>query len=228
MKKQNKFDFTKCSCDFSLILLIFLFVSYPKFMKKFSHTFLGRLLAIFIIIFYSIIDIFYGFFFCIVVIYYYQLDYNENSLNIHEGFFWDLTEKSGKTPYFEKDILNTTEYSNYKPENIYQAEGSNFDLKSISNTLPIESILPEDNEEQKKFKNENCVNGILKKGDLEINPEMAEHIFNDLKFDGSPCDPCNRQCKFSIINKKISTEEELIKPKNSNDWVVIVRNNLKI
>lgn len=226
MKKINskKFDFSKCVCDFSLIILIFLFVSYPKEMKLFSHSILGRLFAVMMIIYYTTIDVFYGIFFCIIVVYYYQLD---NSLNIHEGFFWEWVEKSGKTEVFDKEINNATVYMNYEPENIYQAEGSNFNIKSISNTRPIDSLLPEIGEKEQKFRNDNCSSGILKMNDLEVNPEMSEHIFHELKFDNMPCNPCNPSCKFSILNNKISTEEELVKPKNSNDWIEIIHSNLK-
>lgn len=229
MKKVNskKFDFSKCSCDFSLIILIFLFVSCPREMKQFSHSVLGRLVAVLMIIFYSMVDLFYGLFFCIVVIYYYQLDTNENMLNVHEGFFWDLTEEAGKTPNFDKKIHNATVYMKYNPENTYQNEGGNFSVNSISNTRPLESIQPESGDKEQQFRDENCSSGVLKYNDLNVNPEMAEHIFNDLKFDGNPCNPCNPMCRFSIIDKKIKTEEELVKPKNSNEWVDIIQANLK-
>ena len=225
MKKINskKFDFSKCSCDFSLIFLIFLFVTYPKEMKSFSHSILGRFAAVMMIVLYTMFDVFYGFLFCIVVIYYYQLD---NSLNTHEGFFWEWVEDSGKKDLFDKKVQNTTVYMNYKPENIYQAEGSNFNINSISNTLPIDSLLPEIGENEQKFRDENCSSGILKLNDLEVNPEMSEHIFHELKFDNLPCNPCNPHCKFSIIDKKIRTEEELIKPKSSNEWLDIIQSNL--
>ena len=228
MKKviSKKFDFSKCSCDFSLIILIFLFVSCPKEMKEFSHSVLGRLFAVLMIIFYSMIDLFYGLFFCIVVIYYYQLEMNENMLNIHEGFFWEWREESGKSPSFDKEVHNTTVYMSYNPENTYQNEGSNFNKHSISNIRPLESIHAETGEQEQKFRDDNCSSGILKYNDLTVNIEMAEHIFNDLKFDGNPCNPCNPMCKFSIIEKKIKIEEELIKPKSSNEWNDIIQANL--
>ena len=228
MKKVNskKFDFSKCSCDFSLIILIFLFVSCPKEMKEFSHSVLGRLVAVLMIIFYSTVDLFYGLFFCIVVIYYYQLDTNENMLNIHEGFFWEWREETGKSPIFDKEVHNTTVYLSYDPENTYQNEGSSFNKHSISNTRPLESIQAETGEQEQKFRDENCSSGILKYNDLIVNLEMAEHIFNDLKFDGNPCNPCDPMCKFSILEKKIKIEEELVKPKNSNEWNDIIQANL--
>ncbi len=227
MKKNNlnKFNLTKCSCDFSLILLIFLFVSYPEHMTKFSHSFLGRLIAILLILFYSTIDIFYGFFFCIIVIYYYQLDYNENSLNTKEGFFWELTEESGKSSLFEKDVVNTSNYSNFAPENIYQSDGNNFNKDSLSNIKPIESILPTETIEQNKFRKEYCNNGILELDNTKINTEMAQHVFNELEFNNTVCNPCDLRCKFSIKNK-IRVEEELTKPKNSNEWFDIIKTNI--
>lgn len=228
MKKVNtkKFDFSKCSCDFSLIIIIFLFVSCPREMKQFSRSVLGRLVAVLMIVFYSLVDLFYGLAFCIVVIYYYQLDTTENMLNIQEGFFWEWMEETGKTTSFDKKIHNSTVFMSYNPENTYQNEGGNFSMNSISNTQPLESIQVEIGEQEQKFRDENCSSGILKSNDLTVNPEMAEHIFNDLKFDGNPCNPCNPMCKFSIMEKKIKIEEELVKPKNSNEWVDIIQANL--
>jgi len=231
MKKINskKFDFSKCSCDFSLIILIFLFVSRPKEMKQFSHSVLGRLIAVLMIVFYSMVKLFYGLFFCVIVIYYYQLETNENMLNIHEGFFWEWMEETGKTTSFDKKVHNSTVYMSYNPENTYQNEGSNFNRDSISNTRPLESIQAlhsETGEQEQQFRDDNCSSDVLKYNDLTVNPEMAEHIFNDLKFDGNPCNPCNPACKFSIIEKKIKIEEELVKPKNSNEWIDIIQSNM--
>lgn len=228
MKKviSNKFEISKCCSDFSLILLIFLFVSFPKQMKEFSHSILGRLVAVLLIIFYSFVDIFYGLFFCIIVIYYYQLDFDENMLNIHEGFFWEWNESSGKSQTPNTEIHNTTVYSSYDPENIYESEGSNFKIDSVSNTKPLDSISAINGEKEKAFRDANCTSGMLKYNGMDINVEMAEHIFNELKFDGEPCDPCNRLCKFSVVDKKILTEEEIVKPKSSNDWMDFVNKNL--
>ena len=90
--------------DFILIILISLFVFHPDRMVPFSHTSLGRLLAISIIIYYTKIDVLFGILICVLTIYYYQIDDFEHMLNISEGFLWDMTF----TPYEQEvyDRLN--------------------------------------------------------------------------------------------------------------------------
>jgi hypothetical protein len=63
--------------EFIPIFLLFLFIAYPRVFVPFSHTVLGRLFSVFIIVFYSTIDIMYGSLACVIVILYYQTDYAE-------------------------------------------------------------------------------------------------------------------------------------------------------
>jgi hypothetical protein len=81
--------------DFALIILITLFAFYPDRMIPLSHTSLGRLFAVAMIVYYTKIDILFGLFVCVITIYYYQMDNFQHMLNISEGFLWDMTF----TPY---------------------------------------------------------------------------------------------------------------------------------
>jgi hypothetical protein len=187
---QIKFKLSKCLCDFIPIILICFFVFFPKEAVPFSHTILGRFLAVLLIVFYSKKSVVLGLLMCIIVIYYYQMENFEYMLNVPEGFLWDLTTSTGKTEKYEKD------FTPYKYE---EYDKLNNDLKE-------------------RFQKEHCVNGELIYKETRVNPEMSEHVFSELQFEHSPCNPCNPSCKFSIIEQKIKTEEELVKPKNSNEW----------
>jgi len=72
----------KIISEFIPIFLLFLFIAYPKVFVPFSHTILGRLIAVLIIVFYSIIDITFGGLACVIVILYYQTDYAEGMTDI--------------------------------------------------------------------------------------------------------------------------------------------------
>jgi len=164
--------------DFVLIILISLFAFYPDRMIPLSHTSLGRLLAVAIIVYYTKIDVLFGVLICVLTIYYYQLENFEHMLNISEGFLWDMTF----TPY-EQEVYDR---------------------------LNIELI-----ERQKTFRETNCSKGTLIHKGVPVNTEMAEHVFPELKFYGSPCNPCDTTCAFSILSQKLNMEDELTRPKSS-------------
>jgi hypothetical protein len=168
--------------DFIIIFLISIFVFYPDRMIPFSHTSLGRLIAVSLIVYYTQMDKTIGLFLCLLTIYYYQIDSFEHMLNISEGFLWDIT----LTPY--------------DPE-VYKK----FNAEMLEN--------------QKKFKDKNCSAGELVKKGAVVKTDMAEHIFPELEFEGSPCNPCASNCKFSILSNKLKTEDELIRPKDSNNTI---------
>jgi hypothetical protein len=147
---MDKFDFSKCFCDFSLIVLIYLFLTYPIEMDNFSHSILGKFCAAMLIAYYTVQNIMYGLLFCIVVIYYYQIHHTSH--------------------IFSSNFENFTDYD------VSIAQSSNY---------PI------------------------------IRSETEEYLHKDQH---SNCNPCNGMCKFSISNQKLRTEDEIVKPKNSNEW----------
>lgn len=164
--------------DFALIILISLFAFYPDRMIPLSHTSLGRLLAVAMIVYYTKIDVLFGVLICVLTIYYYQMENFEHMLNISEGFLWDMTF----TPY-EQEVYDR---------------------------LNIELI-----ERQKTFRETNCSKGTLIHKGVPVNTEMAEHVFPELKFSGSSCNPCDTTCAFSILSQKLNMEDELTRPKSS-------------
>lgn len=74
------------------------------------------------------------------------------------------------------------------------------------------------NDAKQSFREQNCKNGELVHKNLPVKTEMAGHVFPELQFEGKTCNPCSTTCDFSIIEEKMSHEEDLVAPKNSNDW----------
>lgn len=74
------------------------------------------------------------------------------------------------------------------------------------------------NAAKEEFIKEKCKNGIVMYKDMPVKPEMVDHIFSEVNFTTkTKCNPCDRTCAYSIVESKMATEEELSRPKNSND-----------
>ena len=154
---------------FIVFILILWIASCPKQFIPFSHTSLGRFLAVLIIVYFAKKHALVGLLICIAVILYYQFNESNYMLNIPEGFLWELTY----TPYSNE---------------VYD------DLHSKLS---------------RQFRQDNCPAGKLMYKGVQVNPEMTEHIFPEVKFDGAPCDPCNARCNFTILQNRLSTESAL-------------------
>lgn len=78
----------KTIAQFVPIILIFLLLTNSTSLIRFSHTILGKLLAVCFIIFYTTVDKLTGLFVCGLIILFYQTEYVENMLNMgsHEQF----------------------------------------------------------------------------------------------------------------------------------------------
>lgn len=71
---------------------------------------------------------------------------------------------------------------------------------------------------QNIFVQQNCKNGVLTHKSLPVKPEMAQHVFPELSFPRGTCNPCDASCDIDIIEEKLTNEEVLMAPKDSNDW----------
>jgi hypothetical protein len=166
--------------EFIPIVLVFLFAVYPTFMKELSVSFLGRLFAIIIIIFYTSIDKIYGLFACSIIILYYQV----NSIE-------------GMDSYCDSNIENDPNKKNY-----CRVEG----METLTDSL------------RNQFEKQYCSNGKLTYKNSDVKTEMAMHVFPEINYTNNVCNPCDKTCQYSIIEEKMKHEENIVKPKNSNDW----------
>ena len=100
-----------------ILLLTLLFASSPAQFVPFSHTSLGRLLAVVLIVYFSKMNMMSGIVTCVAVILYYRMEEFEHMLNIPEGFLWEMTY---------------TPYSNEVYEELHNKLSENFRLDNCS------------------------------------------------------------------------------------------------
>jgi len=161
--------------QFIPILLLFFFISYSETMMLFSHSSLGKLFAVGIILFYTYLDTYIGLAICAMILLFYQMDTMEHSLNT---------------------LTTTTEqFVEYNEEHPEDTNNN-------------------DTEVQATFREQYCKNQKLNYKGMEVKPDMAQHVFPELKFTQDKCNPCLTSCKFSIIESKLKTHEALT-PKQS-------------
>jgi len=98
----------KIIAQFIPIIIIFVLLSQSRMLAKFSHSILGKLFAVGIIVFYTYLDKTLGLFVCGLLILYYQSDEIENMLNMEttspkeqmsnyeELYTTDIKESKGK------------------------------------------------------------------------------------------------------------------------------------
>lgn len=248
---MKNLNIKKLVINFVPIILIFLLVTYTEEFSKFSHTILGKAFAIVLILFYSKLDILSGVFVCILVILFYQSDYVEsfnNMLNV-EGFD-ESTQTTGpakiqqsqetlETSEKMKSIQSQPESQSETPEELSQrmklqsqnVSNSVEKFENLKDAYPLDLTAKIDNDAFKnknQFRNMHCKNGhLIHKGQI-VNPEMAEHVFPNIKRDDyHKCNICDPSCEFEIIDNRIIVESELMAPKSSNDMFDKVWTNLK-
>jgi hypothetical protein len=107
-------------------------------------------------------------------------------------------------------------------------DGTNFPDDTAEGFESYQSLYPviniEDfNAAKEEFIKEKCKNGVVMYKDMPVKFEMVDHIFSEINFTTkTKCNPCDRTCAYSIVERKLATEEELGRPKNSNDvfeWI---------
>lgn len=191
--------------QFIPIVVIYALLSQYKGCILFSHTIMGKILAIMIILFYTLIDKTIGLFACALIILFYQMDCNESVLN--KEAFHDLDGKTIETLIHDKE-LPTPEFKETKPakstnkEKIEAFENYN-DMYNNSDTHIV------DEPTQNAFREENCKKGVLKYKNMDVNNEMAHHVFPEISFKDEYCNVCKPTCKFSIIEAKFRSEKKV-------------------
>lgn len=118
----------------------------------------------------------------------------------------------------DEDVEDGTNLPDETDNNNDTAEG----FESYQSLYPVINI--EDfNAAKEEFIKEKCKNGVVMYKDMPVKPEMVDHIFSEINFTTkTKCNPCDRTCAYSIVESKLATEEELGRPKNSNDvfeWI---------
>lgn len=216
--------------QFIPIIALFLVLAYSRKMAQFSHSVLGKLIAVAIIVFYTHENKLLGLLACSLFVFYYQSDSVENMLNM-DGLEGNSYEGIGEIPNndnTENEILDdgiflqhSTSEMGTLPREFDMHKGVQKDkprsAKAIEHMENYVELYPNDALSsglvQDEFRKENCKGNVLKYKDMTVPNDMAAHVFTELSFvDKYPCNPCAKTCNFSIIETKIKTEEKLVKP----------------
>ena len=188
--------------QFVPIFLILFYSIYRYKFSKISHSILGKLFAIMLILYYTRIDFLYGTACCILVIIYYQF-------SEFEGFAM-LSEDRVELDKSKKITATATETIPIQPQSLDEINNS---VKAEPELINIEQFHAAKDE----FIKEKCKNGVLMYKDFPVRSEMADHVYSEIKFNTKQkCNPCDRTCDYNIIEAKLKTERELL-PKTSND-----------
>ena len=115
----------------------------------------------------------------------------------------------------DKDVEDGTNLPDDSNDNSNDVDTEGFEpYQSLYPVINIEDF----NAAKEEFIKEKCKNGIIMYKDMPVKPEMVDHIFSEINFTTkTKCNPCDRTCAYSIVESKMATEEELSRPKNSND-----------
>ena len=210
------------------IMTICLFVYFPHQMIEWSETSLGKLFALSIIVYYTMVDPLFGIVACCLIIVYYQLDLHKTNIAIHRDtilseYMTTMTETISENNDGKRDLEDSF-FKGYT-----QGESSVFSYTSFSEPVDYnENVLLRGSKKQELlnyFRKEHCdKNGKLKYKKNIVRPEMVEHVFREVKFNNefAKCNPCDESCEFSIIEERLNKEEYLVRPTSSKneeiDW----------
>jgi len=203
-KLQNQIQ--KIVINFLPIVLIFLLATYTPEFAAFSQTALGRLLAIFLILFYLKLDFLTGLFVCVLIILYYQTDYVEGFSEMLKEDEEAEMPSHETTPVSESSpIASSTPQSRTEPLEPFSTYETVSEKKANNRILYDKS--------KQEFRKKYCDKGhLIHKGEI-VNTEMAEHIFGEIKHDDyHKCNICDPSCKFDLIEPHIKSEDDLRKP----------------
>jgi len=198
--------------QFIPMVALFFLLSQYRGCVELSHTILGKLLAVFIIIFYTTIDKVLGLFVCALVILFYQMDCRENLLNIESFDTIEEQEEEGE----EAEL----EYNETKPAKSCDSCGVK-NVETFENYEADNNKVVENGPVQDEFRREHCKNGVLKHKDMDVRDELTQHVYPELKFQHDYCNACSPTCKFSIVESKLKTETKLL-PKVSKENLTIL------
>ena len=178
--------------QFVPIIIVYLLLSRYLGCVWFSHSILGKIMASILILFYTSIDKALGLFVCALIILFYQLDSVENMLNA-EGFDPEITDEYTEINK-KKSPCNSCGDTKESYVNIEETDG----------------VVRLNNHSQNEFREQHCINGLLKHKDMNVKSEMTEHVYPELKFKNEYCNACSSTCNFSIIESKLLDEDKLL------------------
>jgi len=204
------------------LLLFYVFFAYPDKMLLFSLTPLGRLIAVCIIIFYTNISLVFGLGICILVIFYYQMDMIEGMEDSH------LTILSNRSANFAPYSPVELSSADLLVPLVEAKQSSTKKRKYEEEGWDIFEWIEDQQTSIEQFENINQGQGqgqgqsqSQSQNDNVQESEHINHIFPQIKFQQIRCGENDSQCKMTILQDKLSAQEDITYPKQS-DWVSTV------
>jgi len=179
--------------NFIPIILLFTLLSYTEKFIHFSSTVLGKLFAVFIVLFYTSINILHGVLATAFIILYYQSDIVESMINRYE--YSDIN-----TPNRLNSIEKNME--DIKTPTLLATNNSMSYLSQYERQIPILKI-SEDKKES--FRREHCKKGHLTVKNQNIPIDMTKHIYPEVSYVSDKCNICDSTCDFNVSDTIIST-----------------------
>jgi len=193
MKDREFFEFAVQGIPIFLIITQLLF---PMEFIGVSHTVLGKLIAVGLIVLYSFKHIGYGFLVSVLLLWYYQLEMSrlwESPEAVWEGF--------DKSAYLPKPACK-------KGKGKMEPSTLQTDLQSYGKAYP-DDLQPIAKEGEALFRKKHCKKRKLFHKDMEVKVEYAPHIYPEMKFSQNPCNPCDETCRIEVKKQQI---EKILEP----------------
>lgn len=174
--------------QFIPMILVLLMATFPYAFSQVSHSSMGKLFAVSLVLYYTRMNYKYGLIMAILFLVYYQMT--------------ESYETESFTPKKEKDDKEV------------QDDGTNMpDVEEMFTPMKEPSIITVDqfNDARDEFIKEKCKNGVLMYKMMPVRNEMADHVYSEIKFTSDEkCNPCLKTCDYNIIEAKMKVEESLV------------------
>lgn len=203
---MNSNEWIKMGTQGIPIILALLLLLFPRIVRSYSDTHLGKLLATSIICLYAYQDITVGILVCLLVILYYHMQ----NYSTFESFLSKSTKDYVKhlpKPFHKLDSEMKGEPKDYLAKDYNRVEDAYPDKLS-----PIKRV------GEALFRKDKCHQSRVQYKNQNLNNNTITHVYPELQFREDVCNPCDRTCHFTI-EKKQSIEKDLV-PKNTHTSVV--------
>lgn len=193
------------------ILLVLLYLLFPKQFIRNSELSLGKLISILIIVVFSYVNVIYGIAICLIVIWYYQSDYILNVLRdehfqIQHDPSPDLTQNK---------IAHNTENNQNPTTNNPNPTTEGFQTGTlIEEATPVKHAYSQENipiqgEKETIFRNSVCTPNLetVYKNQVIRHPEIISQLYPNISFaEDIACNPCDPSCPFTVKTSLEKTE----------------------
>jgi len=181
-------EIKKLLINFIPIILLFILLSYTEQFIRISGTVLGKLFAVFIVLFYTSIDIIHGILAAGLIILYYQSDIVESMLNLYE---YEI-HKPKIEVVNEPTLLRT----------------DNAPMSYVTQYENTTKLVTASDELKKNFRKNRCRKGHLVIKEQKIPIDMTQHVYPEVSFINDKCNICDSTCDFTISENMIKTSSK--------------------